>query len=99
VVHANTACHIAFLLSLLGLDQRLLALGSRQSRDPWLIPWARAQRPVHLPNLEISGLLIQSWEMTADLGDSESGPHNHRRKPQVGHVAGYSDLSIQLLLR
>lgn len=52
-----------------------------------------------LPNLEISGLLIQSWEMTMDLADTESGPQNHRRKPQVGHVAGYSDLSIQLLLR
>ena len=29
-------------------------------------------------------MLIQSWEMTTHLGDSESGPQNHRRKPQVG---------------
>ena len=34
VVHANGSCHIAFLLSLLGLDQRLLSFGACQSRGP-----------------------------------------------------------------
>lgn len=38
VVHANTTCHIAFLLSLLGLDQRLFAFGCCQSRDPMADP-------------------------------------------------------------
>lgn len=38
VVHANTACHIAFLLSLLGLDQRLLAFGCCQSRGTMADP-------------------------------------------------------------
>ena len=52
VVHANGSCHIAFLLSLLGLDQRLLSFGACQSRGPKV----QASWPVLYQKLEASGL-------------------------------------------
>lgn len=45
--------------------------------------------------LEICGWRIQSWEMTVELGEARS----HQRKPHTQHVSGYSESSMQLLLR
>jgi hypothetical protein len=47
VVHACGACHIAFLLSLLGLDQRLASRTAPvKAGTPWLIAQVQAHEPV-----------------------------------------------------
>ena len=47
VVHASGACHIAFLLSLLGLDQCLASRTAPvKAGTPWLIAKVQAHEPV-----------------------------------------------------